>query len=153
MQFCSILPKCLCGNYVAFLPQYMEVPISHSLAICFLSFSKNHVRWGLFLCSLFFKILFMYSWKTDRERQRHRQREKQAPCGEADAGLNPWPPDHALSQRQTLNCWATQVSLFLLFLTSLISFKYFLPSHFISPIDLSFIFHFKTFKILCKYKL
>ena len=25
----------------------------------------------------------------DTERQRHRQREKQAPCGEPDAGLNP----------------------------------------------------------------
>ena len=25
---------------------------------------------------------------TERRRQRHRQREKQAPCGEPDAGLN-----------------------------------------------------------------
>ena len=27
----------------------------------------------------FFKIIFIYSWETRRERQRHRQREKQAP--------------------------------------------------------------------------
>ena len=26
---------------------------------------------------------------TQRERQKHRQREKQAPCGEPDAGLDP----------------------------------------------------------------
>ena len=29
---------------------------------------------------------------TERERQRHRQREKQAPCGEPDAGLDPRTP-------------------------------------------------------------
>ena len=28
---------------------------------------------------LFFMILFIYSWETQREMQRHRQREKQAP--------------------------------------------------------------------------
>ena len=41
-----------------------------------------------------------------RKRQRHRQREKQAPCGEPDAGLNPrtaGPQDHGLSRRQMLN--------------------------------------------------
>ena len=37
----------------------------------------------------FFKILFIHSWKTQRERQRHRQREKQTPCREPDAGLDP----------------------------------------------------------------
>ena len=29
---------------------------------------------------------------TERERQKHRQREKQAPCIEPDAGLNPGIP-------------------------------------------------------------
>ena len=48
---------------------------------------------------------------TERERQRHRQREKQAPCRELDAGPNPRTLDHDLSQRQTLNPWATQTSL------------------------------------------
>ena len=33
------------------------------------------------------KILFIH--ETYTERQRHRQREKQAPCGEPDAGLDP----------------------------------------------------------------
>ena len=36
-----------------------------------------------------FKILFIYSWETHRERQRHRQREKQAPCGEPNMRLDP----------------------------------------------------------------
>ena len=32
----------------------------------------------------------------DTDRQRHRQREKQTPCGELDAGLDPRTPDHTL---------------------------------------------------------
>ena len=36
----------------------------------------------------------------ERERQRHRQREKQAPCRDSIPGLQ----DHALDQRQVLNC-------------------------------------------------
>ena len=42
----------------------------------------------------FFKILFIYSWETqwEREGQRHRQKEKQAPCGEPNAGLDPTTP-------------------------------------------------------------
>ena len=40
----------------------------------------------------FFKILFIYSWETQRERQRHRQREKQAPLREPDVGLDPRTP-------------------------------------------------------------
>ena len=31
----------------------------------------------------------IYLFMRDREKQRHRQREKQAPCGELDAGLDP----------------------------------------------------------------
>ena len=45
-------------------------------------------------------ILFIYSWETHKERQRHWQREKQ----------DPELQDHALSQKQTLNRWATQMS-------------------------------------------
>ena len=37
----------------------------------------------------FFKILFIYSWETQRQAQRHRQKEKQAPLGERNTGLNP----------------------------------------------------------------
>ena len=56
---------------------------------------------------MFFKILFIYSWETQREGQRHRQREKQALCKEPNAGLDPGPWDQALSRRQMLNDWAT----------------------------------------------
>ena len=55
---------------------------------------------------------FIYLFTKDRERQRHSQREKQAPCREPDAGLDPGTWDHALSQRQMLNHWAIQASLF-----------------------------------------
>ena len=48
----------------------------------------------------------MYLFLRDKERGRHRQREKQPPCGEPDVGLN---PGSALSWRQMLNHWATQV--------------------------------------------
>ena len=66
----------------------------------------------------FLKILFIYPWETHKERQRHRQREKQAPCKEPNAGLNPRPRDHSLSQRQMLNHWATQASWDSIFLTA-----------------------------------
>ena len=51
----------------------------------------------------FLKILFIYSWETQREGKRHRQREKEAPYGEPDAGLDPrtlelWPEPKAEAQ-------------------------------------------------------
>ena len=46
----------------------------------------------------------------DTQKQRHRERENQAPSGEPDVGLHPGPRDHDLSQRQTLNHRAIQVS-------------------------------------------
>ena len=70
----------------------------------------------------FLKILFIYSWETHRERQRHRLREKQAPCREPHAQLNPrtpgsW-PEHMV------NHWTTQVphfgSLFFVFVAYLL---------------------------------
>ena len=36
--------------------------------------------------------MYLFRRDTKRERQRHRQREKQGPCGEPDAGLDPWAP-------------------------------------------------------------
>ena len=57
-----------------------------------------------------FKVLFIY--ERHRERERHRQREKQAPCKELNVGFDPGSQDHALSRRQMLNHWATQVSQF-----------------------------------------
>ena len=45
---------------------------------------------------------------TERERERvggreNRQRDKQAPCREPDAGLDPKTPGSALGRRQVLN--------------------------------------------------
>ena len=58
---------------------------------------------------------FIYSWdrETERERERHRQRGNQAPCRSLmwDLILGLW--DHALTQRQMLNPWATQASLYI----------------------------------------
>ena len=49
--------------------------------------------------------------QRERERQRHRQREKQAPCtGSPTWDSIPGLQDRALSQRQALNCCATQGS-------------------------------------------
>ena len=75
---------------------------------------KERLDYKLLVC--FFKILFIYERR--RERQRHRQREKQASCGEPGVGLDPRPQDQDLSQRQTLNCWAIQMSHKLLVLIS-----------------------------------
>ena len=52
--------------------------VAHSDPLFYLNFLKN--------------ILFIYSWETYRERQRHRQREKQAPCRESNAELDPRTP-------------------------------------------------------------
>ena len=49
----------------------------------------THILWFR-NCGFFIKILFIHERHT--ERQRHRQREKQAPCKEPDAGLNPRTP-------------------------------------------------------------
>ena len=55
----------------------------------------------------YLKILFIYSWQT--ERQRHRQRKKQAPCGPVVSpmwDLIPGPRGYALRWRQMLTHWA-----------------------------------------------
>ena len=41
---------------------------------------------------IFKDFIYLFMRDTKRERQRHRQREKQAPCREADVGLNPRTP-------------------------------------------------------------
>ena len=67
--------------------------------------------WYILKLNSFFYIFF-FIHERHREKQRHRQREKQAPRREPDAGLDPGPQDHALSRRQLLNHWATQVPQF-----------------------------------------
>ena len=59
----------------------------------------------------FFKILFIYSWETHRERQRHRQREKQAPCREPDMGLYPRSPGSYPGLKVAPNRWAIGAAL------------------------------------------
>ena len=76
----------------------------------------THFLWS-FIIYLFLKILFIYSWETHREAET--QREKQAPRREPDVGLDPGPWDHALSQRQMLNRWATEASLHCIFVQAL----------------------------------
>ena len=51
--------------------------------------------------SFFLKIYFFIH---ERQRERHRQRDKQAPCREPNVGLDPRAQDHALGERQVLNC-------------------------------------------------
>ena len=55
-------------------------------------FTPRHILGSLSFSLSLFKILFIYSWETQRKRQRHRQREKQAPCREPDAELDPRTP-------------------------------------------------------------
>ena len=53
----------------------------------------------------------------DRERRRPRQREKQAPCKEPDAGLDPRSPGSRPGLKAVLNRWATRAALEVLNLT------------------------------------
>ena len=49
--------------------------------------------------------------QRERERQRHRQREKQAPCREADVGLDPGSPGSCPGLQAALNRCATGAAL------------------------------------------
>ena len=57
----------------------------------------------------FLKILYIYSWETQGERQR--QAEKQAPCREPTIGLHPGSPGSCPGPKAALNHWATQAAL------------------------------------------
>ena len=54
-------------------------------SVRFIFFKVCFVFW------VFFKILFIYSWETQRESQRHTQREKQALHREPEVGRDPRP--------------------------------------------------------------
>ena len=78
-----------------------DILISTGLYRC-QNFSNNVLKFVHFIVFeplSFVKILFIH----ERYRERQRHREKQAICGEPDAGLDPQTRDHALSQRQMLN--------------------------------------------------
>ena len=58
----------------------------------------------------FFKILFTYSWDTERGREKGRNRRSKLHARSPMWDLIPGLRDHTLSWRQPLNHWATQAS-------------------------------------------
>ena len=55
-------------------------------------------KWDLLNASFFFFLrLYLFIHERHRERGKDRQREKQAPCSEPDARLDPQTWDHDLS--------------------------------------------------------
>ena len=68
----------------------------------------------IFILFYFFKdFIYLFTRERERERSSQRWREKQAPFGAGSLMQDsiPGPLDHDLSQKQTLNPWATQVPL------------------------------------------
>ena len=93
---------------VAVPPSILDIG-NFFILFLFLSQSNLSILYDIFI---FLKIvLFIH----ERHTQRERQREKQAPCGEPNEELDPEPRDRDLSQKQMLNHWATQLSLYDLF--------------------------------------
>ena len=82
----------------------MELSISSSMFPSFLIRTFNTLFY-------FLKILFIYSWETQRKRQRHNRGRSRLPVESLIHNSIPGPQDHELSQRQMLNHWATQVPL------------------------------------------
>ena len=121
--YCSDLTK---TYFIAFLSSSsQEIAFDFIDEICwvFFPFSINSSYY------LFFKdFIYLFMRDTQRERHRHRQRVKQAPGREPDAGLDPRPQDHTLSQRQILNRWATQASRFFLLSLCFVFKSYFIVS-------------------------
>ena len=80
-------------KYERLLLAYFIVPALH------ISFKTGSLKIDslIWIFYFFLKILFIYSWETQRGRQRHRQREKQAPCREHDTGSWPEPKAQPLS--------------------------------------------------------
>ena len=67
--------------------------------------------WVSVFSSFFFKILFIYSWETQRGRDTGRGRSRPL-VGSLTQDLIQGLQDHVLSLWQVLNHWATQASLF-----------------------------------------
>ena len=63
----------------------------------------------MYVCVYVF-ILFIHERERERERQRHGQREKQAPCREPDAGLDPGSPGSHPRLQAVLNRCATRAA-------------------------------------------
>ena len=89
------------GNIKAqFIPKYTHLKAAQVPFL--LSLSKLHPNSQMMIDWLIED--FIYSWEAQRERQRHRLKEKQAPCGELVAGLDPRTPGSWLELSQ----WATR---------------------------------------------
>ena len=92
-------------NYFLILKNYVH---SYMVVVVFYTF------W------LFFKkILFIYSWETQRGRYIGRGRSRLSMRSLMRDSI-PGPRDHHLSQRQTLNHWATKASLYLLIIEKIL---------------------------------
>ena len=63
---------------------------------------KSFLYLPLFIYFYSFKRFYLLIHERHRESQKHKQREKQPSLWRADAGLDPEPQDHNLSQRQML---------------------------------------------------
>ena len=57
---------------------------------------------------LLYDFICLLMRDTETERPRHRQREKEAPCRDPDAGLDPTFPGSHPGPKATLNPCATQ---------------------------------------------
>ena len=88
--------------------EIMNIPWGRQETNLFFSVERYVFCFSIQLC--FFLIFYLFIHERHRTRQRHRQGSKQTPCGEPDVELDPGLWDHALSQRHTLNHWATQAS-------------------------------------------
>ena len=76
-----------------------------SLLYCKNTAYNRSTKWvtKLFIFFFFFKILFIRERQRERERHRHRQLEKQAPCREPYAGLDPGSPGSRPGLKAALN--------------------------------------------------
>ena len=79
---------------------YFKNEVHHEQYISYL-----HTYWNA--QSIFLKILFIYSWKIQKE---HRQREKQAPFQEPNRGLDLGSPGSCPGLKAELNHWATRAA-------------------------------------------
>ena len=74
------------------------------------SFGSSHTFF-FFYYYYFLKILFIYSWETQRERKAETQAEaEQAPCREPDVGLDPGSPGSHPELQAALNHCATRTA-------------------------------------------
>ena len=70
----------ICGQFCSMFHVNEENPYFN---VCWVQIPV-HIYW-----LHYFFLRFIYSWETKRSRDIHGQREKQAPCREPDAGLDP----------------------------------------------------------------